>query len=105
MLAVAEANGSEAFATFIARETATMNRSVTLILVTPSPEAAWLQYAQDLRRRGFHLIVILIVAHSFGIGVNFTPVVGELVASGIIVYTVRQGDDLRVVLGSAPRAG
>jgi len=105
MLAVAEANGSEAFASFIARETATMNRSVTLILVTPSPEVAWIQYAQDLRRRGFHLIVILIDAHSFGIGVNFAPVIGELVASGIIVYTVRQGDDLRVVLGSAPRAG
>ena len=104
MLAVAEADGSEPFAALIARETATMNRSVTLVLVTPSPEAAWMQYAQDLHRRGFHLIVILIDASSFGIGVDFAPVVGELAASGIVTYTVRQGDDIRAVLSSTPQA-
>lgn len=103
MLAVAESNGSESFASLIARETATMNRSVTLALITPSAEVAWIQYAQDLRRRGFHLIVILIDASSFGIGVNFAPIVGELTASGIITYIVRQGDDLRAVLGGAPQ--
>ncbi|GIL15922.1 MAG: hypothetical protein BroJett039_10950 [Chloroflexota bacterium] len=104
MLAVAESNGGEPFASLIARETATMNRSVTLVLITPSAQVAWIQYAQDLRRRGFHLIVILIDASSFGIGVNFAPIVGELTASGIITYIVRQGDDLRAVLGGAPQA-
>jgi uncharacterized protein (DUF58 family) len=102
MLAVAEADGSEPFGSLIARETATMNRSVTLILVTPSPESVWMQYAQDLHRRGFHLIVILIDASSFGIGVDFAPIIGELAASGIVTYTVRQGDDIRAVLGSTP---
>ncbi|MBI4671814.1 MAG: DUF58 domain-containing protein [Chloroflexi bacterium] len=99
MLAVAESNGSEPFASLLARETATMNRSITLVLVTPSPEMEWIHYAQDLRRRGFHLIAVLIDASSFGIGVNFAPVIGELAASGIVTYTVRQGDDIRAVLG------
>lgn len=104
MLAVAESDGSEPFAALIARETATMNRSVTLVLITPSPEIAWIQYAQDLHRRGFHLITILVDASSFGIGVDFAPVVGELAASGIVTYTIRQGDDIRATLTSAPQA-
>lgn len=104
MLAVAESNGSEPFASLVARETATMNRSVTLVFVTPSPEPGWIHYAQDLRRRGFHLITILIDAGSFGMGVDFAPIVGELAASGIVTYLVRQGDDLRAVLSSTPQA-
>lgn len=102
MLAVAESNGSEPFASLIARETATMNRSITLVLITPSPEVQWIHYAQDLQRRGFHLITILVDASSFGIGVNFAPIIGELAASGIVTYTVKQGDDLRVVLSGDP---
>jgi uncharacterized protein (DUF58 family) len=100
MLAVVESNGSESFAQLIARETATMNRSITVVLITPSPELEWIHYAQDLRRRGFHLIVVLMDASSFGMGVDFAPVIGELGASGIATYVVRQGDDIRAVLGS-----
>lgn len=99
MLAVVESNGSETFAQFIARETATLNRSITLVLITPSPDFEWIQYAQDLRRRGFHLIAIMVDASSFGMGVDFAPVIGELQASGILTYVVRQGDELRAVLG------
>lgn len=99
MLAVAESNGSEPFASLLARETVTMNRSITLVLITPSPEVEWIHYAQDLRRRGFHLIAVLIDASSFGIGVNFAPILSELAASGIVTYTVRQGDDIRAALG------
>lgn len=101
MLAVAESNGSESFAQLIARETAVLNRSITLVLITASPEIEWIQYAQDLRRRGFHLIVMLMDASSFGMGVDFGPIIGELEASGILTYTVRQGDDLREVLSHA----
>lgn len=98
MLAVVESDGTESFARFIARETATLNRSITLVLITPSPEFEWVQYAQDLRRRGFHLIAIMVDASSFGMAVDFAPVIGELQASGILTYVVHQGDDLRAVL-------
>jgi uncharacterized protein (DUF58 family) len=98
LLAVIESSGSEPFASLIARETATMNRSITIILITPSPDLEWIRYAQDLRRRGFHLIAILVDASSFGMGVDFAPVIGELAASGVLTYVVRQGDDLRSVL-------
>ncbi len=100
MLAVIESSGNESFASLIARETATMNRSITLVLITPSPEIEWIRYAHDLRRRGFHLITILLDASSFGLGVDFNPVIGELAASGVLTYVVRQGDDLRAVLAS-----
>ena len=49
---------------------------------------------------GFHLITILLDASSFGLGVDFNPVIGELAASGVLTYVVRQGDDLRAVLAS-----
>lgn len=99
ILAVVESNGSESFAQLIARETAPMNRSITLVLVTASPEIEWIHYALDLRRRGFHLVAIVVDASSFGMGVDFAPVIGELSASGILTYVVRQGDDLRTALG------
>lgn len=99
MLAVVESNGMESFAQLIARETATMNRSITLVLITSSPEVEWIHYAQDLRRRGFHLITVVVDASSFGMNVDFEPVIGELAASGIPTYVVHQGDDLRAALG------
>lgn len=98
MLAVVESNGSESFAQLIARETTTMNRSITIVLITASPEVEWIHYAQDLRRRGFHIIAVVVEASSFGTNVDFDPVIGELSASGILTYVVRQGDDLRAVL-------
>lgn len=98
MLAVVESNGNESFAQLIARETAVLNRSITLVLVTASPEIEWIHYAQDLRRRGFHMVAIVVDASTFGMGVDFTPVISELQASGILTYTVKQGDDIRAVL-------
>jgi len=104
MLAVIESNGSESFAQLIARETATMNRSITLVLVTASPELELIHYAMDLRRRGFHLIAVVMDASTFGMGVDFGPVVGELAAGGITTYVVHQGDDLLTVLSDAGSA-
>lgn len=100
MLAVAESNGNETFASLIARETAVMNRNMTIVLITPSPEIAWIHYAQDLRRRGFHLITVVLDGSSFGMGVDYSPLIGELEASGVLTYVVRQGDDLRAVLSA-----
>ncbi len=104
ILAVVESSGNESFASLIARETARLNRNITIVLVTPSPELEWIHYALDLRRRGFHLIAIVVDASSFGMGVDFAPVIGELAASGIVTYVVRQGDDLRAVLGGEKSA-
>lgn len=102
MLAVAESNGSEPFASLIARQTATMNNSVTLVLITSSPEIEWVHYAEDLRRRGFHIIAVVVDASSFGMNVDFAPVIGELAASGVVTYALRPGDDLRAVLSASP---
>lgn len=103
MLAVAESNGNEPFASLIARETAMMNRSITLVLITSSPDIEWVHYAEDLRRRGFHIIAVVLDASSFGMKVDFSPVIGELAASGVVTYHIRQGDDLRSVLSAALR--
>lgn len=98
LLAVVESDGMEPFASLLARETATLNRNISLVLVTPSPESDWIHFAQDLRRRGFHVIAVVVDAGTFGLNVDFGPTLGELAASGILTYPVRQGDDLRNAL-------
>jgi uncharacterized protein (DUF58 family) len=98
MLAVVESDGNQPFASLLAEQTARLSRNITLVLITPSSESDWIRFAQDARRRGLHLIVVLIDASSFGIHTEFSPIIGELAASGITAYTVRQGDDLRAAL-------
>lgn len=103
MLSVMESDGNQPFASLLAEETARLSRSITLVLITPSSEPNWIRFAQDARRRGLHILVILIDASSFGIRAEFDPVVGELASSGITAYTVRQGDDLRLALARGQR--
>ncbi len=103
MLAVVESDGNQPFASLLAEETARLSRNITLVLVTPSSEPDWIRFAQDARRRGLHLIVVLIDASSFGIHTEFSTVVAELAASGITAYIIRQGDDLRAALARGQR--
>lgn len=103
MLAVVESDGNQPFASLLAEETARLSRNITLVLVTPSSEPDWIRFAQDARRRGLHLIVVLIDASSFGIRTEFSAVVAELAASGITAYMIRQGDDLRAALARGQR--
>jgi uncharacterized protein (DUF58 family) len=103
MLSVVESDGNQPFASLLAQETARLSRSITLVLITPSSEPDWIRFAQDARRRGLHLLVVLIDASSFGIHTEFSTVVAELAASGITAYMIRQGDDLRAALTKGQR--
>lgn len=98
MLAVVESDGTQPFAAFLAEQTARLSRNITLVLITPSSEPEWIRFAQDARRRGLHLLVVLIDASTFGVRTEFSPMVGELAASGITAFMVKQGDDLRAAL-------
>lgn len=103
MLAVVESDGTQPFAAHLAEETARLSRNITLVLITPSSEPDWIRFAQDARRRGLHLLVVLIDASSFGIHTEFSPMVAELAASGISTFMIRQGDDLRAALARGQR--
>ncbi len=103
LLSVVESDGSIPFANFLAEETARLSRSITLVLVTSSPEQEWVRFAQDARRRGVHLIAVLIDASSFGLQADFSRVIGELAMVGVLTYIVREGDDLRAVLSADSR--
>ena len=98
MLAVVESDGNTPFAYFLAEEVARLNRNITLVLVTPSAEPDWIRFAQDARRRGIHLIAVLVDSSSFGVHADFDRVVGELAASGVTTFVIHEGDDLREAL-------
>lgn len=103
MMAVVESDGVEPFSALLAEETARLGRSITLVLITPSAEPDWVRVAQDARRRGLHIIVVVIDPRSFGFEGPMDGVIGELAAAGITTYVVHQGDDIRAVLGREMR--
>jgi hypothetical protein len=99
MLAVMESDGTMPFGQMLAEETVRLGRSATLVLITPSPDPQWVHFAQDARRRGLHLIVVFVDPSSFGYQGDVGAIIGEVAASAITTYVVRQGDDLRQALG------
>ncbi len=103
MLAVVESDGSTPFSSLLAEETARLGRGITLVLITPSPEPDWIRFAQDARRRGIHLVAVIIDPASFGFQANTDAAVAELAASGVTLYVIREGDDIRAALASDRR--
>lgn len=102
-LGVVQAQGRLPFSRVLAEQTARLSRNITLVLVTPSVEPDWIRYAQEMRRRGHHLVAVLVDVASFGAAVTTQGALEGLVSSGVTTYVVREGDDLRAALVSPIR--
>jgi len=100
-LAVASATGDAPIANLLNEEQRRFGRHTTLIVVTPSTEDRWLTAVQSLAQRGVRLAVILVDPSSFGSPNSPLLLYGELTASNIMTYVLRNGDDLSLAL-SAP---
>ncbi len=99
VLAVLRAEGSTPFSHVLGVESAHLGRNITLVTVTPSADLEWIKTAREAKRRGLRVISVITDSKSFG-GRGATKAgVSELVGSGISNYVVREGDDLRDVLG------
>lgn len=76
-----------------------IGRGNTLILVTASVDRKWLGAAAELKRRGLHVVAVMIDPTSFGMGgVDFKEVHAQTESAGVRVYPVRLYDDLTKVL-------
>lgn len=99
VLSVLRGEGNTPFSHVLGVESAPLGRNITLVAVTPSVEIGWVKAAREIKRRGLRLIAVVTDPNSFG-GVGETDLaIAELAASGVPAYLVREGDDLRTVLG------
>jgi uncharacterized protein (DUF58 family) len=104
-LALAKAEGSAPISRLIQEEERRFGRHSTLVVVTSSTDEDWVAVLQSLVQRGARVSVVLLEPSSFGGAQSSILPFSSLVASDILTYLVRCGDDLALALGPAGTVG
>lgn len=97
-LAVISAQGEVSLAQILISEGDRLGRGITLVVITPSLDRHWIAAARDVMRRGVRLIAVLVDPATFGGPAGVEAALGELQASRIPAYVVRNGDNLAQAL-------
>jgi uncharacterized protein (DUF58 family) len=103
-LAVARATGSTPLESLLAEEGRHLGRHSTVIVVTPSIDERWTAALSLLLQQGARGAVVLLDAESFrdnGTGGSGANAVTSLAATNVLVYEVRAGSELSLMLGPA----
>ncbi len=103
-LALVSAEGSLPLAGVLREQERRFGRHSTLVVITPSVDEEWVTALQFLVQRGARAAVALIDPGSFGGAGSALLPFSTLVASDILTYLVRCGDDLSLTLGPAGAA-
>jgi uncharacterized protein (DUF58 family) len=98
-LALVRADGTTPLARVLQNEERRFGRHSTLVVITPSVDEEWVSAMQALVQRGARAAVALLDPSSFGSAENALLPFSTLVASDILTYLVRRGDDLSLALG------
>jgi uncharacterized protein (DUF58 family) len=104
-LALSKAEGEAPLARMLEEESRRFGRHTTLIVITPSMDEEWVATLQSLVQRGTRAVAVMLDAGSFGGEEGTLLPLSTLVASNILTYVVRRGDDLSLALGPAGVAG
>jgi len=103
MLAVLRAEGNVPIADMLHAESHLFPRGTTLIVITPTTSESWVTAARQLARRGLRMVTVLVDPKSFG-GTQTTDGVATMLhASGMVAYTIRNGDNLTEVLSQGTK--
>ena len=97
-LAVVRAEGDVSLAQVLLGEGSRLGRGVTLVAITSSLDSYWVAAARDIMRRGVRLIAVVIDPEGFGGPDGAVRTIGELQASRVPAYLVRNGDNLSLAL-------
>lgn len=103
LLAVLEPTPTLAFDRLLMAEGHILDRSSTIIAITPSTDPAWIAALRELNRRGIQSTVIHIAADSFAPAPQHQKTINELWASNIPVYSIHRGDDISAALSAYAR--
>jgi uncharacterized protein (DUF58 family) len=99
-LAPARSLGTTTLANMLTLETPYLGRGTTLILVTSSPDHAWIRSAQMLGSKGIRPLVVLVDNASFGGGIPVDPARSLLRNARIPHLVIRRDDDIGTVLNA-----
>ena len=99
-LAVLRAEGDLPLSGLISTQIVHLTRGSTIIMISPSADQKIFTVAVDLIQRGLKPVVILIDQASFGGGQSSEDLRTLLVNHGVLIFTVRNGDNLKSVLES-----
>ena len=97
-LAFSKAEGSVPLDDALPREEALWGYHSSLVIITSSHRAGWIDALKELIRRRVRVAIVLLDGASFGGIFNTLDIVPELYAAGIPPYVVRRGDDIPVAL-------
>ncbi|HEY80235.1 MAG TPA: DUF58 domain-containing protein [Anaerolineae bacterium] len=98
MLALVEPNAALAFDRMLLAERHYLTRTSTVVVITPSADAAWVDVLRDYRHSGIGVTAVLVAASTFGPLPSYRPVLGELIASQIPTYLVRRDAHITAAL-------
>ncbi len=105
ILATARSESELSLRQVLALEADHLGRGTTAIIVTASQDVAWAAEAHTLTRRGIRVVAVLVDAQSFGAPKkNHSDFRVMVEATGVLVYPVRQGDDLTAALSFQPNS-
>ncbi len=93
-LALVKAKGEVTLDQLIQREAEHFGTNPVIIVITPSTTEATTSSLRRLRNRGAMVIAILLDPASFGGTESATSTANRLIAGGLQVYVVRQGEEL-----------
>jgi uncharacterized protein (DUF58 family) len=80
-----------------------LTRGTTLIVISSSTQVSWATEAHVQSRRGISVIGVMIDPSSFGLGgVQFSDMRNNVEMADVLVYPVRQEDDLTAALSYRP---
>jgi uncharacterized protein (DUF58 family) len=97
-LATAYATGDAPLGNLLMEEQRRFGRHTTLVIITSATDDHWLTAIQSLTQRGVRAAVVLLDPSTFGSDRSALLMFGQLAASDILTYVVRNGDDLTLSL-------
>ncbi|MCP4169057.1 MAG: DUF58 domain-containing protein [Chloroflexi bacterium] len=102
-LAVLEPTGRLPFDRVLLAEGGYLDRSSTIIAITPSTDRNWVTSVRELGRRGVKSTAIMIAADTFGDAPPYGQTVAELWGSNIPTYLMRNGYPVSAALSQFAR--
>ncbi|MBI3971277.1 MAG: DUF58 domain-containing protein [Chloroflexi bacterium] len=96
-LAVVTADGHHSLERVMADVSANIGRGLSIVVITPSTDPAWLNALAVMRHRASAPGVILLDGASFGGPHAARPLADRLASAGIVVHVVERGQQFRTI--------
>jgi hypothetical protein len=101
-LATAKAKGTYPLDHVVTQLGTSFGRGMTIAIVTPSVDRAWMAAVLSMTRRGLAPAVVMMDPASFGGQPGAPQMVDDLANLGISAYLIRQGQQFNTVARTAP---